>query len=71
MKNNNLKEFVDGLKKVENPDKINNELNKIRSLLNNPNKTIKENILLDLKPLINNDIQKLELKKIKDILKVQ
>ena len=30
MKNNNLKDFVEGLKKIENPIKVNSEIKKIK-----------------------------------------
>lgn len=71
MKNNNLKDFVEGLKKIENPIKVNSEIKKIRSILNSDQKTIKDNYELELESNNSSEIQKAEMKKIKDILKVQ
>lgn len=71
MKNNNLKDFVEGLKKIENPIKVNSEIKKIKSILNSNQKTIKDNYELELESNNSSEIQKAEMKKIKDILKVQ
>ena len=71
MKNNNLKDFVNGLKKIENPDKVNSELQKIRAILDGTQKTIKDNYALDLKLNNYSEIQKSEMEKIKKTLKAQ
>lgn len=71
MKNNNLKDFVDGLKKIEDPSKVNSELQKIRAILYGTQKTIKDNYTLDLKLNNSTEIQKEEMKKIKLSLRVQ
>jgi hypothetical protein len=71
MKNNNLQDFVKSLKNIEDPIKVNMELQKIRSILNGTQKIIKENYSLDLKTINNSEIQKDEIKKIKNILKFQ
>lgn len=71
MKNNNLKDFVDGLKKIEDPSKVNSELQKIRAILDGTQKTIKDNYTLDLKLNNSSEIQKEEMKKIKLSLRVQ
>lgn len=71
MKNNNLKDFVTGLKKIEDPNKVNSELQKIRAILDGKQKTIKDNYTLDLKLNNSTEIQKEEMKKIKLSLRVQ
>ena len=53
MKNNNLKDFVEGLKKIENPIKVNSEIKKIKSILNSNQKTIKDNYELEIIELKN------------------
>lgn len=69
MKNYNIKNIVEGLKSLDKPDLINSEISKIKNILQNNNKEIKENLILEFNDIKENSIKDKELKKIRKILK--
>lgn len=71
MKRDNLRDFVEGLKRTNNPNKVNNEIDKIRLVLASNQKTIKDNLNLNFDSINESSVKDIELKKIRKILKAQ